>query len=111
MGLRKDPWPLPQSDSVPAARTLRAIQLGGRRGVADSPSIPGHKAGKAARSKPPQSGTTGPIKTDLKHTADPRLFHGRRKRTLTGFGQELTRSQECGSSQRQNDFCQPTGDQ
>jgi hypothetical protein len=40
LGLRKDPRALPESDSIPAARALRAIQLGGRGNMAERSRAP-----------------------------------------------------------------------
>lgn len=61
---------------MPAARALRAIQLGGRGSMADRSRAPGHPSGKAGSSEPPESGSPGPVKTGLMQTAGCRPSHG-----------------------------------
>src|ERR1019366_598061 len=74
LGLRKNPCALPESDSVPAARALRAIQLDGCLNMADRSRTPGHPSGKAGSSGPPQGGRPAYIETELKLTAACRSF-------------------------------------
>jgi len=64
MGLREDPRALPESDSMPADREIRAIQLGGRGSMADYPRATENPFGKAGSSNPPETGISGPIKAD-----------------------------------------------
>jgi len=54
---------------MPAPRALCAIRLDFRRNMADRPRAPGSPSGKAGSSEPPESGSPGLLKTDLKQMA------------------------------------------
>jgi hypothetical protein len=77
LGLRKDPWALPESDSMPAAWPLRSIQLDGRGNMADRTCTAGNSSGKTESADSPESGIPGPVKIGLKQTATFRPSQGR----------------------------------
>jgi hypothetical protein len=99
LGLREDPRALPhffkflcaccaarnRADSVPAARALRAIQLGApwfaySGNMADRPRAPGHQSGKTGSFEPPETGPPGLTKTGLKFEEKPHIAGNRADR-------------------------------